>query len=99
MACDFFAGDVIGVSFFPYTHTDLNTENLLRQPYGSGSEAVFNFAANLYTLKNLRTLSSESPEKVNKAVYTLNIGESRIIDVQLLLHIHHSLLFVRLIEI
>lgn len=68
-------GDIVGVSFFPYTDFDLNSENMLRQPYGSGSEAVYNFAANLYTLKMLRSLSNVSSIEIERVVYTLNIGE------------------------
>jgi len=82
----------VGISFFPYAHYDLSSENLLRLPYGSGSEAVFNFAVNLYTLKMLRALSSSvSNSKLDKALYTLNIGE--VIHVSLYL-IHICLLLV-----
>ncbi|XP_067928326.1 CD109 antigen-like [Watersipora subatra] len=70
----FVLGDVVGVSFFPYTHYDLNSENLLRQPYGTGAEAVFNFAVNVYTLKLLRPLSSITMEEINKVLFTLNIA-------------------------
>ena len=68
----------MGLSFFPYAHYDLNAENLLRQPYGTGAETMFNFAINLQMLKTLRTLSTISNEQVDRVVYTLNIGESNL---------------------
>lgn len=66
----------MGIAFFPYVDYDLNSENMLSQPYGTGSEAVFNFAMNLNTLKLLRAVGTVSNTEVERVLYTLNIGKN-----------------------
>ncbi|KAF6025141.1 Tep6 [Bugula neritina] len=66
-------GDIVGISFFPKTNYDLKTTNLIGKPYYSGSEATFNFAANLYALNMVRSLGTLDKSKLAKITTSLNV--------------------------
>lgn len=73
----FFPGDIIGTSFFPYAQNYLQTSNMIAQPSGSGSEAIFNFGVNIYTLSMLRGYNALSYERIIKVTTSINIGERK----------------------
>ena len=47
----------------------------MRMPYGSGEQNMFNYAANLYYLKYLKSTNQLRDEVLQKALNFMNLGE------------------------
>lgn len=67
-------GDIVGVSFFPFANNFLTAQNLLGRPYGSATQALYNLAANVLTLKMLRSISAVSSTQLSAITHSLNIA-------------------------
>ncbi|XP_055936007.1 CD109 antigen-like isoform X2 [Argiope bruennichi] len=73
-------GDFIGAVF---PSMPVGTESLLKLPGWCGEQAMFNFAANLYTLLYLRLSGQRMPALEKEAFQHLRIGYQRQLSYQL----------------
>ncbi|CAM1298182.1 Tep6 (predicted) [Pycnogonum litorale] len=74
-----FVGDVIGPAF---PVMPLNAMNMIRKPFGSGENSMFNFAANLHTLLYMRHAGLWKASIQVEAFNYLNIDYQRIMSYQ-----------------
>ena len=69
------AGDVVGPGFI---EDYLDAETTLHKPFGSGEQNAYNFAYTLYNLLYLKFSNQLQLDKLDRALYHLNIGTSRL---------------------
>ncbi|KAG1660635.1 CD109 antigen [Nymphon striatum] len=72
-------GDVVGPAF---PNMPMNTQNLLRKPYGTGESSMFNFASNLYMLLYMRYAGLRETKIEKKTFKYLNIDYQRQMTYQ-----------------
>ncbi|KAI0217799.1 Alpha-2-macroglobulin-P [Lamellibrachia satsuma] len=69
-------GDVVGPGFF---EEHLTAENMLHKPFGSCEQALYNFGANLYYLKFLKTTDQLNTTLLTTTLTHMNLDLQRVL--------------------